>query len=1510
MSIVPIANRSFLHGERKASATSERILYATLDSLALKGATLPLQLLPINDDNVATERKNESKSKGKNRAEATAKRSGLKVDVETASVATVSLKQHAKCFTMVASPSSSSKPDSQETLTTTPIESPTSVVEQQTRNEDIACLPRVCIDNSDTDVTSIRTTGEGTDSREIARDSNHCSNDGNAASLNSRDELDDYERIEYVLGTLDGCWKEEANEDDKNPGPVDQETASWCRKNVFVKSKSTNDLASRRSDSDARLLDGKSLMGTFSDGELAERFLLGNELPNCEKKKRHFARNIVLHFVPEYLARGQKGKKRQKGKDISSRSLNSLKASSLMDSKIEIVESPDGRYRSRSPSREELKYLKISSPTNFVHVASATNPNLVLNENTIGFSLEQVVIMHEQKCATLPLLVATSREDSMAEKQVGQQPSSWSSSSSISFDTASSIVRKPKEKVTQRSNASFNLEHLKRELLSELQARSAKVLELSQQVKTSEYNQANVQLGELTCESCAELPVNSSFLWSDRTKNFLLENMRSTPDESVENIECSIVDQVYDDVGPVNLINQNDYDDVGTPVLHVDESHISELSAAFQDSNDIYDDVMGPSCAEDACTSNEAEICDSKAKQGSNEPSVANEYSSVDEDIDVASSNDQDVYDDVGLPSEERVNSLYTGSTMGSILGPSWTCGKESEWEDLEDSTTIGLSQFESKYYTCTEAQVVPNKRKSGQRWSQMMRRQRSRMSRKNSNSSSKPVSCESMLHVAVSLGKGSVLLVGCTENVVEWRKEEESDDRAAQQDSQRTQGLVQMRVIDLDEDVDTQETSCYVHEDDTSDDSTYESLHSFQPDDFCTDSETETTMNEATRERESETAEAEQKVAIDSDRLIAYLEAPTRPNPPPPREVSLTRTLGRRIKMLRRTWSITKGSLGRMRKKTTADDDHTCEDNKEFSNVHSNVDGGRYFGFARHFKKSVTGPFSTFYLSDYADSANGNNDSPTSNVEPMYSNTNDEMDHYSVLADQEPLYQFYAAAAARIASDFSSDGYEEIETTIPSRSTTDLVKPGHRTLWCQTPQVINNSLLQRLSTDERKVQEAKFEILTSEASYLNSLRVLKNEFLDETSFNEFLTPAERDKLFGGIPGVLQASEQFLAELETVWRQDPMLHGLPDVLFKYAEKCLDIYVAYCSNQVSIDTTLKNLRMRKGSKFTETVSQIEARSTCQSLSLHSFLMLPMQRITRLPLLADAVLSKLPIEHDDRSHWEKVLSNLSYVVAECNEGASAAAKEIEMENLTRKLEYSAKIKPIALKGKHLVKSGSVVQLSTKTDTEYKLTFGKRFNKTPLYLLLLTDLLLVAKQKSNIHDETYTVIDTCKRSLITLEPVPEDSIFAGRNAMLLTLLENYSGHQVEYILTCESDTERQRWLEAVSPSQHGLPEETLYEVWDCPQVVALYCYSPNQPDELSLHPGDVINVFRKMSDGWYQGEKLLNGEQGWFPGNYTKEVASEHVRAKNLKQRHRFLALNGNVLQRRAKQQSAIH
>lgn len=62
---------------------------------------------------------------------------------------------------------------------------------------------------------------------------------------------------------------------------------------------------------------------------------------------------------------------------------------------------------------------------------------------------------------------------------------------------------------------------------------------------------------------------------------------------------------------------------------------------------------------------------------------------------------------------------------------------------------------------------------------------------------------------VAVSLGGGSALLIGEQDARRPPARLRHGDDPTPC----RTQGLVQLRVVNLDEDVDTQETSCYVHE-------------------------------------------------------------------------------------------------------------------------------------------------------------------------------------------------------------------------------------------------------------------------------------------------------------------------------------------------------------------------------------------------------------------------------------------------------------------------------------------------------------------------------------------------------------------------------------------------------------------------------------------------------------------------------------------------------------------------
>jgi len=70
------------------------------------------------------------------------------------------------------------------------------------------------------------------------------------------------------------------------------------------------------------------------------------------------------------------------------------------------------------------------------------------------------------------------------------------------------------------------------------------------------------------------------------------------------------------------------------------------------------------------------------------------------------------------------------------------------------------------------------------------------------------------------------------------------------------------------------------------------------------------------------------------------------------------------------------------------------------------------------------------------------------------------------------------------------------------------------------------------------------------------------------------------------------------------------------------------------------------------KFSEVLLQLESNPICQSLSLHSFLMLPMQRITRLPLLIDAVLTRLDQTDDEYTTCQLALAALNKVSAACS------------------------------------------------------------------------------------------------------------------------------------------------------------------------------------------------------------------------------------------------------------------
>ncbi|KAG5896456.1 hypothetical protein JTB14_002598 [Gonioctena quinquepunctata] len=491
---------------------------------------------------------------------------------------------------------------------------------------------------------------------------------------------------------------------------------------------------------------------------------------------------------------------------------------------------------------------------------------------------------------------------------------------------------------------------------------------------------------------------------------------------------------------------------------------------------------------------------------------------------------------------------------------------------------------------------------------------------------------------------------------------------------------------------------------------------------------------------------------------------------------------------------------------------------------------------------------------------------------------------------EDEPLYQFYdPTSISDCDTDFENDIYEDMEETnenyisstpVPQVTSTNLNFNFTRSLWCETPEVINSAVLGKLSLQQRKLQEAKFEIITSEASQ----RKRYERTLWESTRSERHVEKNNER-----------SRKMLAK-------NILLDGICDIIQRHAEENFHVYIPYCENQVTISDTLN--RMKEQSGFVELLTQLESSTVCQFLTLYSFLMLPMQRVTRWPLLVDAILKRLSESDPEYLKCQYSLAALNKIAGQCNEAARKKEQEIELKRISESLEFPNGVPTINLQRSErwLIKSGAVTSLQPR-NSDSQMTLGKRFNKIPLNLFLFSDLFIVTRKKS---ERCYTVLHYCPRSMIELRTVGSFPTILKKeaqdkklNLLYLSILENQEGKIIELLFCSSTESDRERWMEAFSPPKSENPDETVYECWDCPQMKALHNYNACQPDELSLSKGDVINVLRKMNDGWYHGERLRDGKTGWFPANYTIEIVNPHVRARNLRQKYRLLAFSENYL-----------
>ncbi|XP_059823638.1 uncharacterized protein si:dkey-91i10.2 isoform X1 [Hypanus sabinus] len=190
-----------------------------------------------------------------------------------------------------------------------------------------------------------------------------------------------------------------------------------------------------------------------------------------------------------------------------------------------------------------------------------------------------------------------------------------------------------------------------------------------------------------------------------------------------------------------------------------------------------------------------------------------------------------------------------------------------------------------------------------------------------------------------------------------------------------------------------------------------------------------------------------------------------------------------------------------------------------------------------------------------------------------------------------------------------------------------------------------------------RERKEAILEFVNTESSYGEDLRIIREEFHLPMQAAGLLTPEQLAVVFSNIQELIEVNEKFLERLQDSTEQafdqndEDFLTVCIGEMFLEFVNMLPAFQTYCIHQSASLNLLNTLEKEKELlRIFLDVSQND-NTALRRMNLRSFLMAPLQRVTKYPLLLSRIGSSTPELHPDhrglREAKSRVESHLEHI-----------------------------------------------------------------------------------------------------------------------------------------------------------------------------------------------------------------------------------------------------------------------
>uniref|UniRef100_A0A8C6X6Z6 Intersectin 2 n=1 Tax=Naja naja TaxID=35670 RepID=A0A8C6X6Z6_NAJNA len=343
---------------------------------------------------------------------------------------------------------------------------------------------------------------------------------------------------------------------------------------------------------------------------------------------------------------------------------------------------------------------------------------------------------------------------------------------------------------------------------------------------------------------------------------------------------------------------------------------------------------------------------------------------------------------------------------------------------------------------------------------------------------------------------------------------------------------------------------------------------------------------------------------------------------------------------------------------------------------------------------------------------------------------------------------------------------------------------------WCADLQSLDT-----MQPTERKKQGYIHELIQTEEKYMDDLQLVLEVFHKQMTEAGCLSEAEMGLIFVNWKELILCNTKAFRVRKKTGGEKMPIQMIGDILAAQLSH-MQAYIRFCSCQLN-GAALLQQKTDEEPEFKEFLKKLASDSRCKGMPLSSFLLKPMQRITRYPLLIKSILENTPETHPDHNNLKQALERAEELCSQVNEGVREKENSDRLEWIQSHVQCEGLVEQLVFNSltnclgpRKLLHSGKLYK--TKSNKEL---YGFLFNDFLLLTYMVKQFVSTGSDKlfspkSNSQFKMYKVPIFLNEVLVKLptDPSSDEPIF------------HISHIDRVYTLKTDNINERTAWVQKI--------------------------------------------------------------------------------------------------------------